>query len=1070
MTKRWMRVGAAVAPAVLLAGVLSAAPLSASPAAGAGRPRPVVASEDGAIRRDDGVLSPRLSALTTPAMQARSEAEQSEGVGLAATGAGSLLSSDDGYVVMIGVADTSDATQQALTAAGATIGAIDPTQRRIEASVPADKLVAVGSVSGVASVHEELTPHVVGQATAASPAAAQVAAASPACNPVVTEGDARLRATTARATYGLDGAGVKVGILSDSYDRRGGAAAGIASGNLPGPGNPCGHGTPVQVLQELSSSGGNDEGRGMAEIVHDLAPEATLLYASAMNGELAFANNIRLLANAGAKVIVDDVGYYDEPMYQDGDVGKAVADVTASGVTYYSAAGNENIKDLQGRDVSSYEAAAYRPTTCPALADRDLPALGYDCHDFDPGGGLSNGDTLTLEAGEQVLMTLGWNEPEYGIVTDYDFFVVDTSNNMAVSRISTGRQNNDTNYKAFEGLIVSNDDFSMPHTFKIVVARYKNVFHPGGGTPKFKFITFGYQHAIRAVGFPNNAGGDVVGPSTFGHSAPLTGASVGAVPYDDSTKPEDYSSRGPATYCWAPITGTATPAAALPSCQTKPLDFVATDGGLTSFFYQPEGLFWRFYGTSAAAPHAAAIGALMLDARPCATPAQILKAQRDTGRAVGLFDPADPVDQGAIGSGLLDANAAVGALATCPTTAGARYHAVAPVRILESRPTNNRGTSASPWGPGTVRSVDVTNTYASGVPDAGVSAVVVNVTVTNTTQASFLTVFPNGDPVPIASNLNWPANTTIANLVTVKVGTGGMVNFFNQNGNVDVIADVVGWYDTDASAHLTGGTLYTPVAPKRILESRTIVGNTGGYTTPWGSGTTRVVDVTGAANTPVPTDASAVVLNVTAVTPSVGGFLTVFPADVTTVPTASNVNWKPQQIIPNLVTVKLGVGASDVAGKIKIFNAAGTVDVVADVVGYYGADGGDVGSAFHALSPTRILESRFANGNLQGQWTAGQTRSLDVTDTHGSGVPAASVAKAVIMNVTVTGTDDIGFLTLFPAGQSTPPTASNLNWSKGDTVPNLTITKVDPAPSDNVKIFNQRGNTYVIADVVGWFG
>jgi len=73
------------------------------------------------------------------------------------------------------------------------------------------------------------------------------------------------------------------------------------------------------------------------------------------------------------------------------------------------------------------------------------------------------------------------------------------------------------------------------------------------------------------------------------------------------------------------------------------------------------------------------------------------------------------------------------------------------------------------------------------------------------------------------------------------------------------------------------------------------------------------------------------------------------------------------------------------------------------------------------------------------------------------------------MNVTVTGTDDAGFLTLFPAGLSTPPTASNLNWAKGDTVPNLTITKVDPAPGDNVKIFNQRGNTYVIADVVGWF-
>ncbi len=1062
MTRGWMRIGAAMAPAVLLAGVLSAAPLSASPTAGAGRARPIVGGTDGRFARSDSVLSPRLSQLVSPTWKARSATEQSEGVGLPASGAGSLLSGDSGLVVMIGLTDTSDATQHALTVAGATIGAIDPTQHRIEASVPADKLVSVGSVAGVQSVHEELTPKIAGRAAATSPAAAQVAAAAPVCNPVVTEGDVQLRATTARATYGLDGAGVKVGILSDSYDRRGGAGAGIASGNLPGPGNPCGHGTPVQVLQEQSSTGGNDEGRAMAEIVHDVAPEATLMFASAMNGELGFANNIRSLAAAGAKVIVDDVGYLDEPAYQDGDVGKAVADVAALGVTYYSAAGNENILDQQDRDVSSYEGAAYRPTTCPVLPADDLPAEGYDCHDFDPGGGVSNGDTITVEAGEQLIMTLSWNEPEYGIVTDLAFLVIDTTANEIIAG-SDDPQDNSIYYKPFEAFSFSNQT-SFSHTYKVVVLR--NVNHPGG-TPKFKFITWGYQYAIDSVQFPTTSGGDVIGPSILGHSAPLTGASVGAVPYTPtiSTAPEDYSSRGPATYCWAPITGTTSPAAALPSCQTKPLDFVATDGGLTSFFAQPFGPFWRFYGTSAAAPHAAAVGALMLDARPCATPAQILAAQRSTARPVGSYGV------GAVGSGLIDANAAVGALATCPTSTGARYHPVAPKRILESRNiVGNTGGYTTPWGAGTVRSLDVTNTNSSGVPDTGVSAVVLNVTVTNTTQASFLTVFPNGDPVPIASNLNWPAGTTIANLVTVKVGTGGMVNFFNQNGNVDVIADVVGWYDADAGAHTAGGTLYTPTTPTRILESRNIVGNTGGYTTPWGGGTTRVVDVVGASQHPVPAGATAVVLNVTAVTPSVGGFLTVFPADVTTTPTASNVNWKPLQIIPNLVTVKLGVGAADVAGKIKIFNAAGTVDVVADVVGYYGADGGDVGSAFHTLSPTRILESRFANGNLQGQWTAGQTRNLDVTDTHGSGVPAGGVTKAVIMNVTVTGTDDAGFLTLFPASQSSPPTASNLNWSKGDTVPNLTITKVDTSGSDNVKIFNQRGNTYVIADVVGWFG
>ena len=1061
-TTRWLRIAAGVAPVVLLAGVLSASPVAASSAVGAGRPRPVVGTTEHGIRNDDGVLSPRLSDLTTPSMRSSSPAERSTGVGLPASGAGSLLSTDHGLVVMIGVTDPSEATQRALTVAGATIGAIDPSGGRIEASVSVDRLVAVGSVSGVRSVHEELTPRIAGQATATAPSRAETVTAAPACNPVVTEGDAQLRATTARATYGLDGAGVKVGILSDSYNRNGGAADGVASGNLPGPGNPCGHTTPVQVLQEDTALFYHEEGRAMAEVVHDVAPEATLLFASAANGEWAFATNIRSLAAAGAKVIVDDVEYEDEPMYQDGDVAKAIADVTALGVTYYSAAGNENILDLQGRDVSSYETDAYRPTTCPVLLDLDLPSMGYDCHDFDPGGGVSNSDPFTLEANERLFLDLDWNEPQYGIVTDLDLFVVDTFTNSIASRFSWGKQDNDRQYQAFEGLFVQNPWLTAPHDFKIVVARYKNpTFHPGGATPRFKVISFGNWWSLDSVQFPTSAAGDVIGPSVFGHNASFAGASVGAVPFDDATTPEPYSSRGPATYCWAPTTGTTTPAAALPSCQTKPLDFMATDGGLTSFFNDPVGgPFWRFWGTSAAAPHAAAIGALMIDARPCATPAQILTAQRSTARHVGSFGV------GAAGSGLLDANAAVGALPTCPVAAGARYHPVAPTRILESRAVGNIGTTPTKWGPGESRSVDVTDTGGSGVPDTGVSAVVLNVTVTGTTAPSFLTVYPDGDPVPTASNLNWPASTTIANLVTVKVGAGGKVDFYNQNGTTDVIADVVGWYDTDAGAPGDDGVLYTPTTPTRILESRNIVGNTGGYTTPWNAGQTRTVDVVGASQHPVPAGATAVVLNVTAVGPSVGGFLTVFPADVSVVPTASNINWNPGQTIPNLVTVKLPVGDPATAGKIKVFNDVGAVDVVADVVGYYGPSG----SAFHALAPTRILESRFANGNLQGQWSAGQTRSLDVTDTHGSGVPAGSVAKAVVMNVTVTGTDDAGFLTLFPAGLGSPPNASNLNWSRGDTIPNLTITKVDPAPGDNVKIFNQRGNAYVIADVVGWFG
>ena len=111
----------------------------------------------------------------------------------------------------------------------------------------------------------------------------------------------------ARAEFGVDGNGVKVGVLSDSFDHASGAqtdtATDIASGDLPGPGNPCGNEEAVEVLTD-SASGGSDEGRAMAQIVHDLAPGADLSFATAFTGTTAFANNIEALAAAGAKVIV----------------------------------------------------------------------------------------------------------------------------------------------------------------------------------------------------------------------------------------------------------------------------------------------------------------------------------------------------------------------------------------------------------------------------------------------------------------------------------------------------------------------------------------------------------------------------------------------------------------------------------------------------------------------------------------------------------------------------------------------------------------------------------------------
>ncbi len=230
---------------------------------------------------------------------------------------------------------------------------------------PAD-LEAVSRLSRVTGVTEDLAP--ITATTSSCPGS------------VISEGDTQLGAPAARANFGVDGSGVTVGILSDSFDNSGAttnAAADVASGDLPGTGGPCGT-TPVNVLEDSYSQaqGATDEGRAMAQIVHDLAPGASLAFATAFfnSSELPFADNVRRLAapvasgGAGARVIVDDVAYLDEPFFQDGPVAVAVKDVTDAGASYFSAAGNDNLIN-GGNDVASWEAPAFRSagaTPCPS--------------------------------------------------------------------------------------------------------------------------------------------------------------------------------------------------------------------------------------------------------------------------------------------------------------------------------------------------------------------------------------------------------------------------------------------------------------------------------------------------------------------------------------------------------------------------------------------------------------------------------------------------------------------------------------------------------------------------------
>jgi Cysteine-rich secretory protein family len=382
------------------------------------------------------------------------------------------------------------------------------------------------------------------------------------------------------------------------------------------------------------------------------------------------------------------------------------------------------------------------------------------------------------------------------------------------------------------------------------------------------------------------------------------------------------------------------------------------------------------------------------------------------------------------------------------TTVGGTFHALTPSRILDTRQ------GSSPLGSWATRSVQIAG--HGGVPSTGVSAVVLNVTATNTTAAGFLTMFPTGVARPLASNLNWGPGETVAKLVTVGLGSGA-VSAYNGPGAANLIFDVAGYYSTPDQSPGPAG-LFHPLVPSRLLDTRS--GN-GAPAAKLGPKQTLELQVTGRGGVPS-SGVAAVVLNVTATDTSTAGFLTVFPAGLA-VPLASTLNFVAGATVPNRVMVGLGSG-----GKVGIYNGAGTTDVVADVNGWF-TDGtaGGTGGRFTPLTPTRILDSRYGTGGYWTAWGPDSGRSVAVAGM--GGVPLMTDPNpptAIVANLTVTDTTAPGALTAWPAGAARPM-ASDVNWPRGGTVPNPVIVQVGPTGS--VDLYNYAGCADVVMDVVGWF-
>lgn len=364
------------------------------------------------------------------------------------------------------------------------------------------------------------------------------------------------------------------------------------------------------------------------------------------------------------------------------------------------------------------------------------------------------------------------------------------------------------------------------------------------------------------------------------------------------------------------------------------------------------------------------------------------------------------------------------------------FHPMLPVRVVDSRRTSSVGPFTTPWNTDTQREITVAGT--AGVP-ADAEAVILNVTGVSPRLPTYLTVWPAGEPRPVASNLNLAVRDTRANLVMAKLGVGGRISIYNHLGAVDVVVDVVGWYGPG------DGSAFTALDPVRAWDTRSGPGAKGRV----GQGVTKSLTVAGTGG--VPTNATAVVMNVTAINATLPSYVTVWPAGHSK-PYTSNLNLPPGDARPNLVVAQIGDG-----GRVSFYNNLGAVDLAVDVVGYFAP----TGDRFNGMTPTRLWDSRNGIGP-QGRLGESRTATIPVAGVHD--VP--SDATAVVLNVTGVSASWPTYMTVWPS--MTPlATVSNLNLNRGETVPNLVVAKV--GPDGKVSVFNHAGDVHVVVDIVGWF-